>query len=233
MCQHAARPDAPPATAVAATPGRPACSLQQALTPSDELRWVGAGHDLDFPPVPFPTRRVLQRAGEATLRTLVARQHQRLLATPIAHLFPRDPAGFAQAIQRSADFVVQACGGSDDYTHRRGATCMRTRHLPFTIDEAGREHWLMALWWAFDDVAFPADVREELWNWLEAMSIRMVNRRTQRAQPERLGWDHMLAAAHAVTPAAADGPSPAHTPPPQATPAPGWAPPWAPAWAQP
>jgi hemoglobin len=62
---------------------------------------------------------------------------------------------------------------------------MRKRHYPFTIDEAARDIWLRQLWWAFDDVGFPSQIREEYWNWVEAFSIRMINRRTQRAQPQR------------------------------------------------
>jgi len=168
--------------------GQQVCGLKQALQPSDQVRWVPATHELDFPPVPFPPRQVLHSAGEATLRALVLRQHQRLLDSPLAPLFPSDPSLFAAVVQRSADFVVEACGGGEVYSARRGHSCMRTRHLPFTIDEAGREQWLRALWLAFDDVACPDAAREPLWTWLEAMSIRMVNRRTTREQPVRLPY---------------------------------------------
>jgi hemoglobin len=68
---------------------------------------------------------------------------------------------------------------------------MRRRHYPFTIDEAAREVWLRELWLAFDDVGFPAQLRREYWEWVEAFSIRMINRRTRRAQPRRFPFADM------------------------------------------
>lgn len=62
---------------------------------------------------------------------------------------------------------------------------MRKRHYPFTIDESAREIWLRHLWLAFDDVGFPVQIRQEYWEWVEPFSIRMINRRTQRAPPQR------------------------------------------------
>lgn len=65
---------------------------------------------------------------------------------------------------------------------------MRERHFPFAINERAREIWLLALLHAFDDVAFPDEVREEYWNWMEPFSIRMINRRTTKEQPRRHPW---------------------------------------------
>ncbi len=68
---------------------------------------------------------------------------------------------------------------------------MRRRHCPFTIDEVAREVWLRELWLAFDDVSFPAQLRREYWECVEAFSIHMINRRTQRAQPQRFPFTDM------------------------------------------
>ena len=38
---------------------------------------------------------------------------------------------------------------------------------------------------AFDDVGIPVEVRQEYWDWAEAFSIRMINRRTERAPLRR------------------------------------------------
>jgi len=43
------------------------------LAAGKQVRWKHASSDLDFPPVPFPSRRIFAMAGEARLRTLVMR----------------------------------------------------------------------------------------------------------------------------------------------------------------
>jgi hemoglobin len=163
-----------------------ACSTAAAaMSVGDVVHWKEASVDLDFPPVPYPSRRVFSVAGEPMLRALVRRHHERLGDSRIGRLFPQDPGGFAAAVEKAADFIVEASGGPARYTPVNGSTCMRTRHFPFTIDESAREIWLAQLLLAFDDVGFPNALRLEVWNWLEAMSIRMINRRTMRAQPRR------------------------------------------------
>ncbi|MGO9632862.1 MAG: globin [Steroidobacteraceae bacterium] len=156
-----------------------------------EVRWVEGKHELEFPPVPFPSRRIIELAGASTLRALVLRHHQRLYETPLRALFPANRERFLAGVARAADYAIETCGGPRYFTSRRGKPCMRRRHYPFTIDEAAREVWLRELWLAFDDVGFPAQLRREYWEWVEAFSIRMINRRTQRAQPRRFPFADM------------------------------------------
>lgn len=145
------------------------------------------------PEVPFPSLRVIEALGEHGLRQLVAQHHALLRQSAIGHLFAQDAAQFAQLVERVADFVVEACGGAAQYTPAHGHTCMRTRHFPFTIDEAAREVWLTLLWQALADCAAPAAVREEYWAWMEPFSLRMINRRTTKAQPARWAYAEMAA----------------------------------------
>jgi hemoglobin len=63
--------------------------------------------------------------------------------------------------------------------------CMRVRHFPFTIDERSRDVWLGELLHALIEVEFPSSLLEAYWEWVEPMSIRMINRRTSKAQPLR------------------------------------------------
>jgi len=168
--------------------GRAVHSLAEAMQADAQVRWVGAGHDLAYPPVPFPPQRVFQIAGEACLRALVRRHHELLRASAVGALFPADERLFSEGAERAADFAVEACGGPAAYSPLQGHTCMRTRHLPFTIDEAGRALWLQLLRQAMDEVGLPDAVRADYWTWVEAMSIRMINRRTTKAQPARWPW---------------------------------------------
>jgi len=190
MCQQASQTvqvvNSQPGTAA---PHACGCGGHGATPTRPELgRRVPEGHDMDYPEVPFPTARVLEIAGEAGLRRLVQAHHTLLKQSEIGHLFVQDDAAFAKLIGLIADYVVETCGGPQYFTDARGGGCMRTRHFPFSIDEHGHEVWLEKLYQAIGDTGFPAELREEYWNWLEAMSIRMVNRRTTKAQPVRIDW---------------------------------------------
>jgi hemoglobin len=143
---------------------------------------------MEMPEVPFPSARVLETAGADGLRRLVRHHHGLLRHSPIGHLFAADEAEFAALVERIADYVVEVCGGPALFTPLHGNTCMRTRHFPFSIDERGREIWLEKLLQAIDETAFPAELHEEYWAWMEPFTIRMINRRTTKAQPIRLPY---------------------------------------------
>lgn len=151
--------------------------------------WAGrtalASHDLEFPEVRFPGPHLLPAVGEPALRRLVRRHHELLRGSDIGHMLSQDPVQFDAAVERLAEFVVESCGGPANYTLRQGPGCMRSRHFPFTIDEAARETWLACMVRALDDSGIPTALCEEFWNWMEPLSIRMVNRRTQKPQPAR------------------------------------------------
>lgn len=171
-----------------AAPAPHACGCGSHGSRPEVGRRVPEAHDVDFPEVPFPSARVLATAGADGLRTLVLRHHTRLRQSEIGHLFATDDTQFAKLVGHIADYVIETCGGPQKFTEERGAGCMRTRHLPFTIDERGREVWLENLFHAMEETGFPLVLREEYWNWLEAMSIRMINRRRTKAQPMRISW---------------------------------------------
>jgi hemoglobin len=151
-------------------------------------RQVAAATELVLPAIALPSRRVLDLAGEEKLRQLVRRQYALLMASPILDLYTDNPWAFAKLAEKVADFVVESCGGAAAYSAQNGSTCMRTRHFAVTIDEAARETWLAALFRAMEEVDFPAAVRAEYWNWLEAFSVRLINRRTMKAQPARISF---------------------------------------------
>lgn len=150
-----------------------------------ELKCVGEGFsDLQVPPIPLPSPNVAHRAGEALLRALVERHHERLRDSCLSPLFPIDPGRFAEGIRRAADYVVETCGGPRRTVGDGQESSMRGSHFHHTIDESAREVWLAELLLAFDDVSFPRELRPTIWNWLEAFSVRMINRRTTFAQPD-------------------------------------------------
>lgn len=151
-------------------------------------RRVPASHEMEMPEVPFPSARVLAVAGAGALRELVRHHHALLRKSEIGHLFAADDTAFANLVERIADYVVEVCGGPAAFTPVHGNTCMRTRHFPFSIDEAARETWLAKLLQTMDETAFPQELHEEYWAWMEAFTVRMINRRTTKAQPAHLPY---------------------------------------------
>ncbi|WP_312283819.1 globin [Candidatus Igneacidithiobacillus taiwanensis] len=147
---------------------------------------VPAYPDLCFPEVVFPTRRVALVAGVEKIRELVVEHHRLLWHSPLQPIFGNDEKHFWKAVELTADFHAEACGGPKLYTQKRGHPHLRVRHFPFTIRERDRELWLDLYVEALRKVAFPLEVAEEYWQWIEALSIRMINRRSTVAPPVRI-----------------------------------------------
>lgn len=156
--------------------------------------------DLIFPPLPALAPAVFANAGEAALRELVRRHHERLRRSSIGDLFPSDPKRFAVVVEHIATFMVETTRGSPQYVDTHGPTWFRTRHLPLTIDETARNVWLAALLATFDEVGFPEPARLEFWNWVEALSIRAITRRTMVGQPRRYALTEAPTALRAFMP---------------------------------
>jgi hemoglobin len=162
------------------------CNRSGAFYPGRE---VPASHDLEYPAVQFPTAALLHRVGEAGLRQLVLRHHTLLRQSEIGRLFAADDRIFAERVTQIADFVVEACGGPAAYSAREGENvCIRTRHFPFEIDERAREIWLDKLFLALEESDFPIELRQMYWRWMEAFSVRMINRRRTKAQAARVPY---------------------------------------------
>lgn len=104
-------------------------------------------------------------------------------------MFPQDEKEFLEGTQKTADFFVEALGGGDVFSAKHGHPALRGRHFRFVIDEKGREIWLMMYKKTLKDIGFPKELAEEFWNWIEPLSIRMINRRTTTMPPERIYFD--------------------------------------------
>ncbi|KIE58002.1 globin [Methylacidiphilum kamchatkense Kam1] len=167
-------------------PPKACCCKKRAGTTIDKIHVCPERVDFIFPEVIFPSERVFKIAGEELLRKLVLRHHENLLKSQIFYLFPTDKAGMEKLVKRSADFVVEMCGGPSYYTASRGEPRMRSRHFSVTIDEKAREVWLACYKYALKEVNFPFSVLEEFWQWIESFSIRIINRRTTLEPPRRI-----------------------------------------------
>lgn len=154
----------------------------------DEIRVVDSMIDIIFPPVPFPSNKVYKALGEMKIREMVTHHHELLLKTKVGKLFPAHPEALKMVIDKSADFFVEALGGGDVFTSVHGEPHLRMRHFKIPIDENDREIWLAMYKKTLKEIAFPQEHLEEFWNWIEPLSIRMINRRTNMNAIQRHHW---------------------------------------------
>lgn len=154
----------------------------------EEVRVVDSMIDLVYPPVPFPSNRIFNVIGEMKIREMVAHHHALLLKTKVGKLFPANAEALKMVIDKSADFFVEALGGGDTFTSVHGEPHLRMRHFKVPIDEQDREIWLAMYKKTLKMINFPKEHLEEFWNWIEPLSIRMINRRTNMEAIKRYHW---------------------------------------------
>ncbi len=172
-------------------------SNMQAATPmtnrfgGEEVRVVDAMIDFIYPPVPFPSKRTFEAMGEARIRELIVYHHNLLRKTKVGDLFPANEEAFKAAVQKSADFFIEALGGGATFTSVHGEPHLRSRHFKVPIDENAREIWLAMFKKALKECHFPQEHLKEFWEWVEALSIRMINRRTTMEPIKRHYWSEV------------------------------------------
>lgn len=154
----------------------------------EEVRVVDPMIDIIYPSVPFPSNKIFKAFGEQKIRQMVEHHHELLLKTKVGKLFPPHQEALYMVIDKSADFFVEALGGQEVFTSQHGQPRLRHRHFKIPIDESDREIWLAMYKKTLKDMAFPREHLEEFWNWIEPLSIRMINRRTNMDAIKRHHW---------------------------------------------
>ena len=145
--------------------------------------------DMIFPELFFPSNRTYLALGEAKIREVVKVHHELVRHSKIGHLYPQEEAAFIATTSKIEDFFVQMLGGKDLYTSVQGHPKLRDRHFPFEVTETGRDIWLMSFRKALKQCAVPKELLPEIWNWVEAISIRMINRRTSMEMVKRYPYE--------------------------------------------
>ncbi len=157
----------------------------------DEIRHAEAMIDVIFPSVAFPSNRIFKTMGESAIREMVWHHHELLLKTKVGKLFPANEEAFKMVVDKTADFFVEALGGDDVFTTLHGEPKLRVRHFKIPIDENDREIWLSVYKKTLKEINFPKQHLEEFWNWIEPLSIRMINRRTNMQNIKRHYWNEV------------------------------------------
>jgi hemoglobin len=145
--------------------------------------------DFVYPEVPFPPKELFTILGKEKIIQMVEYHHGLLKKSVIKDLFEKDEEKFKVLTMRTAEFFMEALGGGDIYSEKHGHPHLRARHFPFSIDEHAREVWLMFYKKTLKDIEFPKEHIQVFWEWIEPLSIRMINRRTSMDAPKRFPFE--------------------------------------------
>lgn len=127
------------------------------------------------PDVTKPHPDFLKVLGEEGIRIMVSRHYDLLRQSDIQSMFPKDDSEFDKAKQRSADFMIQICGGPDYYNQNRGRPMLIQRHNPFTINPEGRITWLECYRIALLETKLPEHLIFSFWQYIQVFSAWMMN----------------------------------------------------------
>ena len=112
--------------------------------------------------------------GQKTFNELVSHFYALVALNPV--LRPMYPdSDLKAAAQRLEMFLVQYWGGPTTYSEQRGHPRLRMRHAPFHIATKERDEWLNCMRQAVDGLEINAELKTELWNYLEMAANSMVN----------------------------------------------------------
>ncbi|MFC4561278.1 globin [Nocardiopsis mangrovi] len=112
--------------------------------------------------------------GEETFVRLVRRFYEGVAADPVLRpLYPEEDLGPAE--DRLRLFFIQYWGGPRTYNELRGHPRLRMRHMPFRVGARERDHWLAHMRAAIDDLALPAALDRQLWEYMVYAAHSMVN----------------------------------------------------------
>lgn len=112
--------------------------------------------------------------GEPFFSDLVSQFYAYVATDPILRpMYPEsDMKGAAERLQM---FLEQYWGGPTTYQEQRGHPRLRMRHAGFHINSAARDAWLNAMHVVVGGIEMEADLRAQLWSYLEMAADSMVN----------------------------------------------------------
>ncbi len=112
--------------------------------------------------------------GEETFTRLVHRFYEEVAADPVLRpVYPTADLGPAEEHLRL--FLMQYWGGPPIYNDLRGHPRLRMRHVRFHIGVTERDLWLKHMRTALDELALPAPLEEQLWDYLVMAAHSLVN----------------------------------------------------------
>lgn len=103
--------------------------------------------------------------GDAFFRELVDKFYDNVEADAALLAVYPDLEDLAGARERFYLFLCQFWGGPRTYTETRGHPRLRLRHMPFVVNEDGRDRWLAAMRKAMDDMDINPGIDAAMWEY--------------------------------------------------------------------
>jgi len=118
--------------------------------------------------------QVFSLVGEDGFQRLIAAFYRQVPHDDL--LGPMYPAhDLAGAEQRLRDYLIYRFGGPPKYIEERGHPRLRGRHMPFPINKASRDRWMLLMDRAFAEANLPAEAAQPIREFFDNMSTFMIN----------------------------------------------------------
>lgn len=128
---------------------------------------------MDSPTEPTPYDRL---GGAVAVRKLVTRFYDLMSELPSAqHVLALHPADLASSREKLFEFLSGWLGGPQLYVERRGHPRLRARHLPFRIDSAARDGWMLCMRQALEECTSDAVLKQQLHSAFQRLADHMRN----------------------------------------------------------
>jgi len=115
--------------------------------------------------------------GEPAVRRLVDRFYDLMDELPEARVIrAMHPPFLDESRDKLHWFLVGYLGGPPLYVERYGHPRLRARHLPFAVDDAARDAWMLCMRRALEEVCADTMLREVLRGSLQQVADHMRNR---------------------------------------------------------
>jgi hemoglobin len=119
--------------------------------------------------------QVYELIGDEGFTRLIHAFYAQVPADPLlGPMYPKDD--LAGAEERLRDFLIGRFGGPQRYVERRGHPRLRMRHMPFAIDAAARNRWVMLMDRALEEVKLPDEASALLREFFHGMATFMINK---------------------------------------------------------
>ena len=116
-----------------------------------------------------------QVGGTHFFERLVDRFYDGVAADPVLLALYPEPSDLSGARLRLTMFLVQYWGGPTTYSDERGHPRLRQRHFPFAIGQVERDHWVVAMQAAVDELAPSPEIHAKLSEYMQFAATSLIN----------------------------------------------------------
>ena len=118
--------------------------------------------------------QIYETIGEDGFARLIRAFYAQVPGDPIlGPMYPKED--LAGAERRLCDFLIGRFGGPPRYVEQRGHPRLRMRHMPFAIDTAARDRWVMLMNRALDETKLPSKATLLLREFFAGVATFMIN----------------------------------------------------------